>query len=137
VKLLAIADRYDLLLSVSTHAANHQEVTLVGNSVSTSTCWRPHQSHLIGDRAYHRDGLDDKLKQDGTDMIASPPGYTQTYNTRWPTAAALPTALVGGAVLQLVAVEAPVADSLGILRHQLIRIRVARVDHNAAQTISR
>ena len=50
---------------------------------------------------------------------------------------ALPTALVGGAVLRLVAVEATVADSLGILRHQLLRIRVARVDHNAAQTISR
>jgi hypothetical protein len=93
--------------------------------------------HLIGDRAYHSDGLDDKLKQDGTDMIASPPGRTQTYNTRWQPAVARPTALVGGAVLRLVAVEATVADSLGILRHQLLRIRVARVDHNAAQTISR
>jgi len=70
-------------------------------------------------------------------MIASPPGRTQTYNTRWQPAVALPTALVGGAVLRLVAVEATVADSLGILRHQLLRIRVARVDHNAAQTISR
>jgi hypothetical protein len=67
-------------------------------------------------------------------MIASPPGRTQTYNTRWPPAVVLPTALVGGAVLRLVAVEAPVADSLGILRHQLLRIRVARVDHNAAQS---
>lgn len=39
VKILAIVDRYDLPLSVSTHAANYHEVTLVQLSFDFS-CWR-------------------------------------------------------------------------------------------------
>ena len=43
VKILAIVDRQGLMLSVSTHAANHHEVTLVQLS-SSSPCWRPSRS---------------------------------------------------------------------------------------------
>jgi transposase len=69
VKILAIVDRHGLPLSVSTHAANHHEVTLVQLSFDFSML-AAKPEHLIGDRAYDRDGLDDDLKQDGVNMIA-------------------------------------------------------------------
>jgi len=37
--------------------------------------------HLIGDRAYDRDGLDDDLKQDGVNLIA-PHRSTRTLKTQ-------------------------------------------------------
>lgn len=69
VKRLALVDRHGLPLSVSTHAAHHHEVTLVPLSVDCYMLEAKPQ-HLIGDRAYDRDGLDDDLKQAGVDMIA-------------------------------------------------------------------
>ncbi len=69
VKILAIVDRHGLPLSVSTHAANHHEVTLVQLSFDFYMLEAKPQ-HLIGDRAYDSDGLDDDLKQDGVNMIA-------------------------------------------------------------------
>ena len=69
VKILAIVDRHVLPLSVSTHAANHHEVTLVQLSFDFYML-EAKPEHLIGDRAYDSDGLDDDLKQDGVNMIA-------------------------------------------------------------------
>ncbi|MDR4468305.1 MAG: IS5 family transposase [Nitrospira sp.] len=69
VKILAIVDRHGLPLSVSTHAANHHEVTLVQLSFDFYML-EAKPEHLIGDRAYDSDGLDDELKQDGVNMIA-------------------------------------------------------------------
>jgi hypothetical protein len=70
VKILAIVDRHGLSLSVSTHAAHHHhEVTLVQLSFDFYML-DAKPEHLIGDRAYDRDGLDDDLKQDGVNMIA-------------------------------------------------------------------
>ena len=69
VKILAIVDRHGLPLSVSTHAANHHEVTLVQLSFDFYML-EAKPEHLIGDRAYDSDGLDDALKQDGINMIA-------------------------------------------------------------------
>lgn len=69
VKILAIVDRQGLPLSVSTHAANHHEVTLVQLSFDFYLL-EAKPEHLIGDRAYDSDGLDDDLKQDGVNMIA-------------------------------------------------------------------
>ena len=69
VKILAIVDRHGLPLSVSTHAANHHEVTLVQLSFDFYML-EAKPEHLIGDRAYDSDGLDDDLKQDGVNMIA-------------------------------------------------------------------
>jgi len=69
VKILAIVDRHGLPLSVSTHAANHHEVTLV--QLTTFTCWRPSPNiSLAIALMYDSDGLDDDLKQDGVNMIA-------------------------------------------------------------------
>lgn len=68
VKILAIFDRHGLPLSVSTYAAHH-EVTWIPLSFN---CYmlEVKPEHLVGDRAYHNDGLDDDLKQDGINMIA-------------------------------------------------------------------
>ena len=69
VKILAIVDRHGLLLSVSTHAANHHDIIWVQLSFDFYML-EARPEHLIGDRAYDSDGLDDDLKQDGINMIA-------------------------------------------------------------------
>ncbi|WP_447975409.1 IS5 family transposase [Nitrospira sp. Kam-Ns4a] len=69
VKILAIVDRHGLPLSVSTHAANHHEVTLVQLSFDCSML-EAKPEHLLGDRAYDSDRLDDELKRDGVNLIA-------------------------------------------------------------------
>jgi transposase len=58
VKILAIVDRHGLPLSGSTHAANHHEVTLVQLSFDCDML-EAKPEHLIGARAYDRDGLED------------------------------------------------------------------------------
>src|SRR6266576_5153712 len=70
VKIMAIVDRHGLPLSVSTHAANHHEVTLVQLSFDFYML-EAKPKHLIGDKAYDSDGLDEDLKQDGVNMIAA------------------------------------------------------------------
>ena len=69
VKILAIVDRHGLPLSVSTHAANHHEVTLVQLSFEFYMIEAKPQN-LIGDKAYDSDALDEQLKQQGVEMIA-------------------------------------------------------------------
>jgi Transposase DDE domain len=64
VKILAIVDRHGLPLPVSTHAANHHEVTLVQLSFEFYMIEAKPQK-LIGDRAYDSDALDDELKKGG------------------------------------------------------------------------
>ena len=68
-KIMAIVDKRGLPLSVSAHAANHHEVTLV------QLCFdfymieaRP--ENLIGDKAYDSDKLDQQLRDQKTEMIA-------------------------------------------------------------------
>jgi IS5 family transposase len=58
-----IVDRNGLPLAVSTHAANHHEVTLV-----QLTFVKP--ENLIGDRAYDSDKLDEELREEGIEMIS-------------------------------------------------------------------
>lgn len=69
VKIMAIVDRHGLPLSVSTHAANHHEVTLVQLSFDFYMI-EAKPEHLIGDKAYDSDRLDEQLKQQGIEMIA-------------------------------------------------------------------
>jgi hypothetical protein len=57
VKILAIVDRHGLPLSVSTHAANHHEVTLVQLSFDFFYMIEAKPENLIGDRAYDSDKL--------------------------------------------------------------------------------
>ena len=69
VKIMGIVDREGLPLSVSTHAANHHEVTLVQWSFEFYMI-EATPEHLIGDKAYDSDPLDAELKVEGVEMIA-------------------------------------------------------------------
>jgi len=69
VKIMAIVDRHGLPLSVSTHAANHHEVTLVQLSFDFYMI-EAKPDHLIGDKAYDSDALDDELAKEGVNLIA-------------------------------------------------------------------
>ena len=70
VKIMGIVDRHGLPLAVSTHAANHHEVTLVQLSFDFYMI-EAKPENLIGDRAYDSDKLDQELQKDGVRMIAS------------------------------------------------------------------
>jgi len=69
VKIMAIVDRHGLPLSVSTYAANHDEVTLVQLSFEFYMI-EAKPENLIGDRAYDSDPLDEQLRREGVEMIA-------------------------------------------------------------------
>ena len=68
VKIMAIVDRHGLPLSVSTHAANHHEVTLVQLSFDFYMI-EAKPENLIGDKAYDSDALDEAMKGQGPQMI--------------------------------------------------------------------
>ena len=70
VKIMGIVDREGLPLSVSTHAANHHEVTLVQLSFEFYMI-EATPEHLIGDKAYDSDPLDAELKVEGVERAAS------------------------------------------------------------------
>jgi transposase len=68
-KIMAIVDSQGLPLAISTHAANHHEVTLVQLTFNFYMI-EAMPEKLIGDRAYDSDPLDEELAQDGIDMVA-------------------------------------------------------------------
>lgn len=68
-KLMVIADAHGLPLAVHTASASPHEVTLVEAALDeTVTVGRPER--LIGDLAYDSDPLDQRLAQQGVEMIA-------------------------------------------------------------------
>ncbi len=69
VRVMGIVDRHGLPLSVSTHAANHHEVTLVQLTFDFYLI-EDKPKNLIGDKAYDSDPLDEELKKEGVEMIA-------------------------------------------------------------------
>ncbi len=69
VKILGIVDRHGLPLSVSTHAANYHEVTLVQLSFDFYMI-EAKPENPIGDRAYDSDQLDEELREEGVEMIS-------------------------------------------------------------------
>ena len=69
VKIMGIVDRNGLPLAVSTHAANHHEVTLVQLTFDFYMI-EAKPENLIGDRAYDSDKLDEELRQEGIEMIS-------------------------------------------------------------------
>lgn len=69
VKVMGIVYRHGLPLAVSTHAANHHEVTLVQLSFDFYMV-EANPENLIGDRTYDSDELDEALREDGVEMIA-------------------------------------------------------------------
>ena len=71
VRVMGMVDRHGLPLSVSTHAANHHEVTLVQLTFDFYLI-EDKPKNLIGDKAYDSDPLDEELKKEGIEMIGSP-----------------------------------------------------------------
>ncbi len=69
VNIMAFVDRHGLRFAVSTHAANHHEVTLVQLSFDFYMI-EAKPDNLIGDRAYDSDPLDEQLRKEGIEMIA-------------------------------------------------------------------
>jgi Transposase DDE domain len=69
VKILAIVHRQGRPRSVSTHAANHHEVTRVQWSVDVDMSEAKPEMR-IGDRAYDSDALAEARHQQGIEMIA-------------------------------------------------------------------
>jgi len=69
VKIMAIVDRHGLPLAVTTHAANHHEVTLVQLTFDFYMI-EAKPENLIGDKAYDSDQLDEALRAQGTQMIS-------------------------------------------------------------------
>ena len=68
-KVMAIADRSGLPLAIHLTSASPHEVTLVEDTLEA--CFlsdRPRR--LIGDRAYDSDPLDERLRQQGIELIA-------------------------------------------------------------------
>ena len=93
-KIMAIVDRHGLPLAVTTHAANHHEVTLVQLTFDFYMI-EARPENLIGDKAYDSDQLDAQLRAQGTEMISphrgnrNPKRVTQDgrrlrrYQRRW------------------------------------------------------
>jgi transposase len=69
VKIMAIVDRHGLPLAVSTHAANHHEVTLVQLTFDFYMI-EAKPENLIGDKAYDSDKLDKQMRDEGIEMIS-------------------------------------------------------------------
>src|SRR5262249_10921027 len=74
-------DLHGLPLAVSTHAANHHEVTLVQLTFDFYMI-EAKPENLIGDRAYDSDKLDDDLRKDGIEMIAPHRSNRKRRNTQ-------------------------------------------------------
>ena len=66
---MAIVDRHGLPLAVTTHAADHHEVTLVQLTFDFFMI-EARPENLIGDRAYDSDKRDAALREQGTEIIA-------------------------------------------------------------------
>jgi transposase len=69
VNIIAIVDRHGLPLAVTTHAANHYEVTLVQLTFDFYMI-EAKPENLIGDRAYDSEKLDAEMRAQGTEMIS-------------------------------------------------------------------
>ena len=69
VKIMGIVDRNGLPLAVTTHAANHHEVTLVQLTFDFYMI-EAKPEKLIGDKAYDSDRLDAELAEEGIEMIS-------------------------------------------------------------------
>jgi transposase len=80
-KILAIVDRHGLPLAVGTPAAYHHEVTLVQLSFDFYMN-EAKPGNLLGDRACDSDKLDDKLRQEGIEMISPHRRNRKTLKTQ-------------------------------------------------------
>ena len=120
VKIMGIVDRRGLPLSVSTHAANHHEVTLVQLSFDFYMI-EAKPENLIGDR----------------DDCSAPQESEAPHDPGWASIAPISETLVGGALFLMVAIAASGSRSMGVLCGEFPRIHPPRIHRYLAQTILR
>ena len=135
VKIMAIVDRHGLPLSVTTHAANHHEVTLV------QLCFdfymiEAKPENLIGDRAYDSDALDRRCAKRRRDDSATPfrpksanPGRTAPASIR--------ATLDRRTLLRVDSMATSTPRSLGILPREISSASCSLQPIYPAQTILR
>jgi transposase len=68
-KIMAVADRSGLPIAISVGSASPHEVTLVETTLAARFTEQPPE-RLIGDKAYDSDPLDERLNEQGIQMIA-------------------------------------------------------------------
>jgi hypothetical protein len=125
-KIMAIVDRHGLHLAVSTHLANHLEVTLV-QPIFDFCMIEARPENLNFDRADDSDKLDDELWQQGIEIIsAHSRNRKKTKDAGWPSTALLRAALACGTLLYLDSVATSSPGSVGIFRRELSRLCAAR-----------
>ena len=135
MKIMAIADRSGLPLSVSVHAANHHETKLAQLSLDLCLCGEP--ANLIGDKAYDSDPLDAELRERGGDDRAAPAQPDAAQDAGRAPAAAVQAPLDRGTVLRVASVEPPGPGPLGISYGELSRLRPDRSFMYVAKTFLR
>ena len=135
VKIMAIADRSGLPLSVSVHAANHHETKLAQLSLDLCLCGEP--ANLIGDKAYDSDPLDAELRERGVEMIAPHRRNRTRPKTQDGRRLRLQAPLDRGTVLRVASVEPPGPGPLGISYGELSRLRPDRGSMYVAKTFLR
>lgn len=110
-------DRHGLPLAVTTHAANHHEVTLVQLTFD-SYMVEAKPENLIGSKAYDSDPLDAAMRDPGHGDDFSAPFQQKAQDTgRLPTAS-VRASLDRRALLCVDSVTVSALSSLGILRDQ-------------------
>jgi hypothetical protein len=93
-KIMAVADRHGLPVSICIESATPHEVTLVVPDAP---------GHLIGDNAYDSDKLDVQLRHYGIEVIAPAPQQPKNQKTRRTLYEAIPSALENRKTICLVA----------------------------------
>ena len=68
-KIMAVADRAGLSIAISVGSASPHEITLVETTLEARFT-EDQPERLIGDKAYDSDPLDERLKEQGIQMIA-------------------------------------------------------------------
>ena len=137
IKIMAIVDRHGLPLSVSTHAANHHEVTLVQLSFDFYMI-ETKPDKLIGDKAYDSDKLDAELADQGVEMIAPHKRNRVKRKTQGrSSAASIRTSLVGGTLFRLASLATPPGGSMGILCQEFFGLCSTGYDLNLPEAILR
>jgi transposase len=137
VKIMGIVDRHGLPLAVSTHAANHHEVTLVQLSFDFYMCRsEAGESDQRQGVRQRRAGCAAERGRCGDDRAASQ-GPKEEENAGRSTTASLRETLARRAVLCVASVATPSPGAMGILRSQLSRFRAARFHRHTATAILR
>jgi transposase len=136
VKIMAIVDRHGLPLAVTTHAANHHEVTLVQLTFDFYMI-EARPDHLIGDRAYDSDPARRAAASSGNGDDRAPSRQPETQDSGRATAASLRASLDRRTVLRVASVATPPPGALGVLPRQFPRLRAACSPMHTAQAVLR